>query len=267
MTLVSSFRNNSGLITSASLFCILQNPPLLPSVVLFCVLPQTIIFLIFLLLFDLSNIFLVLFTSLFVSSYFDHRVLLPFIAELFSSWRALLLLLQSTLAASYQARWDEKLRDHIVSLSFSCFGLVFSLLSSFTSFMTVLDPSAQPLQPAHFLILHPFTGMLLLHHFAEFFHLHLGSAEFSVRRPSTGFVEVILHRDLSRHRGIEKSHSLDMTGWAQVEPTIWALHQSTSNLSSLLLKPRLEFDLGMSVRERMCRPVFFFVFPKCSLSS
>ena len=48
--------------------------PLLPSVVLFSVRPQVIIFLVFL-LFDLSNIFLDFLTLLFVSFGFYHRVL------------------------------------------------------------------------------------------------------------------------------------------------------------------------------------------------
>ena len=65
----------SGLLASASLFCMLQNPPLLPSVVLFSVLSQLIIFLVFL-LFDLSNIFSGSFVLL-VSFGLDHRVLLP----------------------------------------------------------------------------------------------------------------------------------------------------------------------------------------------
>ena len=71
---------HSVLLASASLFCMLQNPPLLPSFVLFSVLLKSSSFLFFC-FFYLLNIFLGFLTLFFVSLGFDHLVLLNSFTE------------------------------------------------------------------------------------------------------------------------------------------------------------------------------------------
>ena len=96
--------------------------------------------------------------------------------------------------------------NHIVSLNFSCFDLVFFLLSSIHPFHEGKDNLNLDFE---FLILLLNSIRLICnksaYSLACFFFIISQSSSldwFSVSRPSTAFVGVILQRDLSHHSGI-----------------------------------------------------------------
>ena len=108
----------------------LQNRSLLPSVVLFSVLPQVIIFLVFL-LFDPSNIFpgffiLLLFPSVSILVFFS----LTSPSSFFHTGEFLCFCFRVILQHPLPLAGIRNFVNHLVSLTFSCFDPVFFLLYS-----------------------------------------------------------------------------------------------------------------------------------------